>query len=636
MEGRQRKAMEGNGKRRKTEEGRGKLVLISALALLVSAGQARAQLTISASVDKKAVQLDDSVTLSVAVSGAVSDVPDPQLPSLPNFNIYSSGRSQNISIINGKISSSITHTFILTPRFVGKAVIGPVRLDYKGQRYETSPMEIAVVRPSAAQSGPPPAAPSQAQTAPRSRPQAGQRSADAFVTAETDRKKAYVNEQLNLTVRFYTAVQLMGNPEYIPPSASGFISEDLPPMRTGETTINGRNYYYTEIKTALFGAQPGPAAIEQALVRCQFRQSGDTDPFAPDFFQKFFSQGMGGQTKELRTEVLHVRIEPLPETGKPASFAGAVGKFRIYSSVDRKELKAGEAANLSITIEGTGNLKTITAPALPDMPAFRVYDMVSSLNLKKDGDIVRGSKTYKTVIIPRASGKHEIPAIKFSFFDPASGSYHEISSLPIEINVLPGAPGEVKQFAFTPSGNGGEITSIVEDIHYITEKTRLGPVPRALMKTAGLSRIHALPFLVFFFSLASVKLRHEREKNPAAFRYRKAFAKARTVIKEAENSFHQNKVTGAVSALSSALTDYLSDKLGTPVTGITFKKTVELVNEKFPGVSPETLSLLEKTWSDLELLRFAPGEGQRHSDGGRPITLRMAELINALEKELRK
>ncbi|MCX5783587.1 MAG: BatD family protein, partial [Elusimicrobia bacterium] len=293
----------------------GKAVFIF-LAAAFCAGNVCAQISISAETDKTSVALNESVSLSVTVSGAVSDIPDPEMPSMPNFNIYSSGRSQSISVINGKISSNLIYNYALMPRFVGKALISPIVIKYGGQTFQTRPVEITVTAPSAT-----------SQTQPKAQKQAKNRQSagnDAFVTAEADRKEAYINEQINLSIKFYTAVPLLGNPDYSPPSIKGFLSEDLPPVRTGEKTIDGKLYYFSEIKAAIFGAAPGKAVIGPAIIRYQAREDAQVDPFEPDFFQKFFAQGAGSAiTKEVRTEPIEINIKPLPDDGKPLSFNGA-------------------------------------------------------------------------------------------------------------------------------------------------------------------------------------------------------------------------------------------------------------------------------------------------------------------------
>src|SRR6185369_8183913 len=192
-----------------------------------------------------------------------------------------------------------------------------------------------------------------------------------------------------------------------------------PPERHGQMRLKGRLYNYSEIKTALFAVQAGKLTIGPATVRCQIQQDVAMDPFAPDFFQKFFSPGLlQGQTKELKTDPMNLEVEPLPAEGRPASFTGAVGRFRIQAAVDKTAGKVGEAITLNVTLEGAGNLKVLGAPKLPDLPSFRVYDTLIDLHLNKAGDVVQGSKVFKTVLVPRASGSLKIPPISFSFFSP--------------------------------------------------------------------------------------------------------------------------------------------------------------------------------------------------------------------------
>ena len=75
-----------------------------ALAALLAA-PAAAYLAVSAETDRNTVEIDGNLYLTVTVSGDSANVPEPKLPNMQNFNVYSSGRSQSISIINGKITT---------------------------------------------------------------------------------------------------------------------------------------------------------------------------------------------------------------------------------------------------------------------------------------------------------------------------------------------------------------------------------------------------------------------------------------------------------------------------------------------------------------------------------------------------
>jgi len=613
-------------------------ILITAAALCLTAGNALAQIRISADVDKNTVSINDTVTLTVSVSGVGADAPEPQLPSLPNFAVSSSGQSQNISIINGRVSSSLTYQFLLMPRFVGKATINPVVIRYNNQNYQTQPIEITVVAPSGSRGRTQPQQIQQPQAQPQQARPSGRQQAvkptgkDVFVALKTDKPEAFVNEQINLSMRFYFAVPLLGNPEYVAPALKSFLSEDLPPFRNGEEAIDGRTYYYTEVKTALFGATPGEASVESPVIRYQVRENMDVDPFAPNFFQQVMAQTQIGAPKEARATPIQVRIKPLPEEGKPANFSGAVGRYKIAASVDRKEMKAGEASNLTITIDGKGNLKSVTAPALPDMQQFRTYDIVSSLNLRKDGDTVQGSKTFKTVIVPRQSGKMSIPSIKFSFFDPETKAYREIASLPIEVNVAPG-DANAPQVSFTPNAQGGGVTTLGEDIQHLIENKRPSAISSGLGRLADAGPLNFVPVVLFALSAAFAGIRKMSGDDGEGAQARKAFSSAKGRIKEAQALSAAGETAKAASVLADTLNDYLCAKISCPLGGLTLKRILEQVKAFSPSVTDATLSELEKTWEELELVRFAPSAAV---SGGDALARKVLDLLSTLEKELTK
>ena len=71
-----------------------------------------------ATVDKNEITLEDSLQLSITIQGTQNTSP-PELPSLPDFRISSSGTSSSTQIINMKRNISITHNYRLTPMNTG-------------------------------------------------------------------------------------------------------------------------------------------------------------------------------------------------------------------------------------------------------------------------------------------------------------------------------------------------------------------------------------------------------------------------------------------------------------------------------------------------------------------------------------
>lgn len=624
------------------------------LLLLLSPLVARAQdITISADVDKNEVSLDGQLNLQVTVSGSAMNLPEPQLPSMPNFSVYSAGRSQNVAIMNGHVSGAVVYSYTLVPRFVGNARIGPIAINVQGRDLKTDPIDVQVLRPSTQprSQSPPNASPSQNSPPPPTRrstasprnpaPSVAQepaetRGPDVFVSASLDKHKLYVNEQATLNVRFYTSVSLLGNPEYVPPDMHGALTEDLPPVRHGQVRIKGRLYDYSEVKTALFAVQAGKLNIDPATVRCQIQQDVAVDPYAPDFFQKFFSQGLlQGQTKELKTDPLSLTVEPLPAEGRPASFTGAVGRYRIHAGVDKTSAKVGDAITLSISLEGAGNLKVLGAPKLPDLPSFRVYDTLIDLHINKAGDVVQGSKVFKTVIVPRASGTLQIPAIPFSFFSPEKGEYIQVTTAPIDLEIAPAPGGQTPTIGYvSPSQTGsGEVTPMNEDIRYVKPPSGPSIISELLSAVSRNVWVQFLPLIVFLFLGGNWIYQDRLSRDPARLRFRQALSKALRKIKEAEGQLQKDPVqSGAL--LSEALSGFLADKLNSSASGLTLRQVQEQVRSRFPRAANGQIDTLKTVWEELEQLRFA---GREHFSPAALTSLmgQLESLVQELDRGMK-
>jgi hypothetical protein len=626
--------MKAKGPKEKARNGK-KLLLPLLCLCALSASPLNAALSISVEADKTEMEITDSLYLTVTVSGDSSSVPEPELPKMDNFNIYSSGRSQSISFVNGSVTSRVAFTYILSPRFIGKLKIPPISITDGSEKRYTQEIEVAVVK-SAAQSQAGGTQPARPQNAAGSQGGAAARHAAAkdgslFMTAETDKRTASVNEQINLAIRFFTAIPLTSNPQYIPPQFKNLLAEDLPPVRNGEVVIKGTRYNYSEIRAALFGLEEGQASVNPASVLVQVYRENGVDPFDPNFFQQFFAMSAGqGETRRIASPAVAIKILPLPG-GAPDSFKGAVGNFTLSSELSSKAVKAGEAVNLSIAIAGKGNLKTVTAPKLPDMPDFKVYDTMSSLDISKSDDVIGGKKTFTTILIPKTAGKLTVPRIKFAFFDPAAKAYRELSAGPFELTAEKGDGGG-KTFSFSREGQNTGITPLGSDIRYVTDRNKQ-PVSVALAERAAALPpwLNLFPAGLLLLCLWLSRLNDFRARNPLLFRFRKAHSEARTGIAAAEEKLNGAQPGEAASILYDSLLDYLHDKSGHKVSGLTMKRTLALLQEKFPGAGEFAMGEIKDLWEKLEALHFSPG-GAQHEEVKEMLN-KYSALLPLLEKD---
>ena len=133
-------------------------------------------------------------------------------------------------------------------------------------------------------------------------------------------------------------------------------------------------------------------------------------------------------------------VKALPETDRPASFAGAVGdQFAMSVATSRSVVQLGEPVELAITVKSNQRLDTLSlgkldGPGALPKDKFVVPAEAPTGELSEDGK----SKTFK-VTAQVTGAASEIPAIEFSYFDPVKGSYQTIHSDPIAVSVKGGS-----------------------------------------------------------------------------------------------------------------------------------------------------------------------------------------------------
>lgn len=563
----------------------------------------------SASCDKTVVALGESFTLTLTVSGDVASVPKPELPDLKGFEVYSSGKSQSFSIINGKVSSSITYNYEMVPGKLGKFTIPPCKLRYKGDILQTESIDIEVVKsptPSSAQKSTPP---KQEEKLP---PVHGGK--DLFATASLSKKKAYVGEQIVYTFRFFQGVQLASAPQYTPPDFSGFWAEKLGEDR-GYRTVEGKQYNVYEIRYALFPIAAGEYTIPSISITCQVE----------DLFSNPFSFSFGGKKKVVQTNPLHITVIPLPEGNKPASFTGGVGNFNVTSKIDKHKTNQNEPVVLYFTISGAGNLKSIGKPLLNIPENIKVYEPNSRVEREKTSSEFRGSKTFEIMLVPETVGEFNIPAIEFSYFDSSVQKYITKSTKPITITVEPGkTPGEAVNRGLAVRE---EIKRTGKDIRFI--KTNF--IPRSekppLYENKFFLFIHLLPVL-FFLVLVKVKTGKERLSRDIGYaRAKAAPSKVRRGLKRCEGLKDSPKEF--YSLLSWTITNYIGDRLNIPAPRLTKDIISRALREKGidDSIIKDFIGLLEQCeLAQFGLSSFGVETAERDLDKAREVLRRLSKI----------
>ena len=98
-------------------------------------------MTHQATLDRNTMQMGETVTLNLRVSGDISSVAMPDLgPLAQDFDILGNSQSSNINIVNGQRSAELVIGVVLRPKRVGTLTIPSLAVAGS----QTAPLQLQV------------------------------------------------------------------------------------------------------------------------------------------------------------------------------------------------------------------------------------------------------------------------------------------------------------------------------------------------------------------------------------------------------------------------------------------------------------------------------------------------------------
>jgi len=380
-------------------------------------------ITITATVDQNKITLDDVFELKVeAIDG--SELPQVDMsPIKKKFIVVNGPRQQtNISWVNGKMTSIYGLSWTLSPKKAGTIFLPSLTVTAGKSKFKTNPIKLYVSKnPVSSKS---------------------ENSQSPFIRVELDKNTAYLGEQITVTYQLFTrtdlSIESVDLPEFV-----GFWMESLYSPRQinmREVSLKGVQYKKAKLYTvALFPTKTGnislPPYTINSKVYVEKKRSKRRDPFF-DVFDSFSSRE--AIRKIIKSEIKTIAVIPYPD-GKPSDFTGAVGDYTVRTSVDVQEMKANEALTFYIEVKGTGNLSLFSLPELVFPKSLEVFPPVSEMNKDSFRDKITGTLRWEYVVIPRQSGRYNLPRVELPFFDPKTTTWKRAKAHSIQILVSPGA-----------------------------------------------------------------------------------------------------------------------------------------------------------------------------------------------------
>jgi len=563
-----------------------------------------------------------------------SDIDEFHEPKFVNFELLggpSQGSSYSTQIINGRASQSIEKTYTYYVRAIksGSFPVPKAGITVDGKDFTSANWTIKVVESKGG------AYKQASDKAIKSKnPEPFKPEGKVFVRTFVSKRNAYIGEPIVLVQKLYSKERIANITDFKEPSYSGFWKEsiDIGDLQLTKENLNGENYNVVVLqKYILFPQKTGKLNIGSfgldAIVQI-IKSRAARDQMEQMMYGNTVRY-YANETLHLKSSVVKVNIKALP-AGKPSSFNGLVGDFKMEASVDKTELQANDAFNLRVKIRGKGNISLLEIPKPNFPPDFEVYDPKISQKSSTDGSGMSGTKTYEYLIIPRNEGDFIIPSFGFSFFNPRTERYETLRSDTFRIKV---GRGSAQAFTGTNSSsvNRDEIKYLGKDIHYIkTVNTDMQKLGAHKFNSIGhllyllIAPLFALAFIIFY------KKNNKKRSNTSLMRNKKATKVARKRLKSANKLLTIGDKLGFYEEISKVLWGYLSDKFNISLSELSMDTARERLSEK--GVNETIIEEIISILNNCEYARYAP---DTKFDGMNQIYDQALNIISKIEKSLK-
>lgn len=378
---------------------------------------------VGATITPPMVTLGESAQLSVTVSGG-GNVGDPTIPPVDGLRIQRAGSSTNMQVVNGQVTSTVTLHFQVTPDRPGTFTIPAISISTSGgETVESMPVRLQVNATRGANAAGP---------------------APLVLALTLPRPQLWLGElsPLEIQLRARDGAQVS---ELARPALTGnafTVSGRFDEAAQATAVVDGAPVTTFTWPAAVAAVKPGPqrliATVDAIAALPGQRAPQGGDPFFDGFFGRFFGQSRL-QRLHLTSEPLEVDVRALPEDGRPADFAGAIGHFRLAATAAPTSVAVGDPVTVTITVEGSGNFDRVTAPVVPADAGWKSYPASATFDAS-DATGMHGTKRFAMAIVPERGDLTATPALSLAVFDPETGRYETLDAPPIPIVVRGGSP----------------------------------------------------------------------------------------------------------------------------------------------------------------------------------------------------
>ena len=363
----------------------------------------------SATLDRSKIYSNETVQLTVKTDNTdTSRAPDISELS-KHFDVLGQNQSSSTVIINGKVESSKSWIYQLAPKRDGLITIPSITVG----KEKSQPISLKVL--------------------PQNKAKQYGDAQPFFVDVSSDKKTAYVQEEILVTVQVNTRnalsdVQL----ESLQPE--NYLIDELN-NSSYERTINGQRYITYERIYSISPQESGQLTIPALTAAGVIPYRNSFNPFNR------------GKTVQVRSEPLTIDIQEIPSSSSGKNWLPA-RELRLADSWSAEPTTMQLGDSITRTIKTTA--KGLRAEQLPPIEIktndlFKIYPDKPELNNTGDANGIIGERMDTIAIVATKPGKLTLPEISIEWWDINTNSTKKAVLPEISITVVGNIPAPSPQ-----------------------------------------------------------------------------------------------------------------------------------------------------------------------------------------------
>ena len=540
----------------------------------------------------------------------------------------STSTQQSYQYVNGRTTSqkTVDYSFVYKAGAAGEYTIPSASIQVDGKTYKTEPITFKVIptdssvqdNGNSGQSG------VRVDDASTHTADKAVGKDDVFVRIIPSRTTVYEEEPIECVIKLYTKYQIGSFMSVSQPNFDGCLIDEIAvqPALNEIEHYNGQKYMTAVLKKVLvFPQKSGKLTFNSGkydISVVQYERVGGG----------FFSTNIPVE-KEIHVAPgdLTVNVTPLPEP-QPEGFTGAVGQFNAESRISSESLRTNEAASMTITISGTGNIRYIKAPEI-DFPAdFEQYSPRTDIDANVVGNNVRGKVTVEYTFVPQTPGEYTIPPTEFVYFDPSKKEYVTIPLPERNIKVAKGVGTSTSNVQVEQK----DINAAVTDILHIKQNVNDLKTSRSLyVHSVWYWSVWILLVMMLAGTIFYTRKITKRNADVAGRRLAKAGKVGKKRLKQAQTYLNGEDSKSAdkfYEEVLKAMWGYIGDKFRLPSSQLTRQNiSTSLMSH---NVSEETIGQVVRVLDECEMARYTPSSTS--VDARHEVLEQAQQAIDSLEK----